>query len=88
MSNLGIDWPQEDGKICFAILGKEGDKKEIWDKSDPDQVESARRTWNYLVGEKPYRAFKVGTNRGKAVQIRDFDPDLERIIFSPRMVGG
>ena len=81
-------WPQEEGKIAFAIFGSAGDTKQIWDKNNVDEVANARRTWDDLVGKKKYLAFKVGKDGEKSDQIRKFDPDIEGMILVPPMQGG
>ena len=48
-----------EGMHYMAIMGREGDKKTLWSKDNPDEVEAARREFNFLVGEKKYAAFKV-----------------------------
>ena len=73
----------------MEIMGQEGDTKIIWDKSNPDEVENARRTFNELVGQKKFIAYRVEGKKGeKGEIIREFDPDAERLILSPPMVGG
>lgn len=73
----------------MAVMGQEGDTKHMWDKAKPAEVEAARALFNTLVKEKKYLAFKcVGKNGDKGDQIRDFDPDAERLIFVPPMQGG
>lgn len=76
------------GKGVMAIMGREGDSKHIWDKSKPDEVDAARVLFNSLVTEKRYLAFKVVKDGAKGEQVREFDPNEERYIFVPPMVGG
>lgn len=78
--------PPEYGAI--SVLDRNGDLKVIWDKSKPVEVEAARKTFNDLIG-KQYLAFDVKDAKGeKGEQIREFDPEVGRLIFSPVMVGG
>jgi len=78
-----------EGMHYMAIMGREGDKKTLWSKDNPDEVEAARREFNFLVGEKKYAAFKVEGKKGeKGEQIREFDPKIEAIIFVPALQGG
>ncbi len=73
----------------FEIMGKEGDTKSIWDKNNPDEVEAARKQFDFLVTQKKYAAFYVtGKDGEKGEQMRNFDPKAERIIFVPPMAGG
>jgi len=77
------------GKSAMAVMGKEGDTKYIWDRTKPDEVEVARTTFNTFVKTKKYLAFKVNAKGDKTgEQVKEFDPDEERYIFIPPMVGG
>jgi hypothetical protein len=72
----------------LAVINHEGDTKITWNKSNDTEVEAARRAFDYLK-EKGHSFFKMsasGEQRGD--RLRDFDPDAERIIAVPRMVGG
>ena len=76
-------------KSELAILHHTGDTKVMWSKDNPDEVEAARRQFEYLVNEKKYTAWRVtGKDGKKDEQIREFDPDAERIILSPPVQGG
>lgn len=72
----------------MAIMNEDGDKKTVWDRTRPVEVEAARREFDYL-RVNGYLAFKVeGSDGRKGEVLHEFDPKAERIIFSPRMVGG
>lgn len=74
-------------KVLDKVLG---DKKVTWDKGKQDEVDVARREFDYLVKEKGYAAYKVD-RKGKKVEneiIRTFDPTLEEVILIPQKVGG
>lgn len=72
----------------MRILGPEGDKKEIWDPSNEDEVESARATFNRLT-KKGYKAFEVGAGGKKSSrEITEFDPDLGKMILVQPVAGG
>jgi len=72
----------------IVILDKSGDTKIIWDSEKPVEVENAKETFNRFK-KKGYLAFKVVGKEGtKSEQLREFDSDAERIIFSPPIVGG
>ena len=65
-----------------------GDTKIMWDSDKEEEVETARSTFEKLVG-KGYAAFKVKNEKGdKGEQIRKFDPCLERMILIPQLRGG
>lgn len=73
----------------LEIMGVEGDTKVLWDKNNPEEVESAKRQFDFLVKQKKYAAFHVEGDKGdKGAQMREFDPKAERIIFVPPMAGG
>lgn len=73
----------------MEILDHTGDTKVIWDKDNPDEVEAARAQFDKLVGSKRFAAFEVKGEKGdKGKQIRAFDPNAERMILVPPMVGG
>lgn len=74
---------------AMAVMSQKGDTKYIWDKANADEVEGARRTFDYFVKDKKHLAFKVkGKDGTKGEQVREFDPNEERYIFVPQMVGG
>ncbi len=75
-----------DGEI--ATMGVEGDVKTIWDRSKPEEVENAKRTFDDL-RKKGYCAFRVtGKDGEKGEQMTEFDPTAERMIMVPQMRGG
>jgi hypothetical protein len=76
------------GTGVFAVMGKEGDTKYIWDRTKPAEVDVARTTFNTFVKDKKYLAFKVVADGAKGEQVREFDPNEERYIFVPAMAGG
>lgn len=80
------DVPKNHG--VMAVMGREGDTKYIWDKTKPDEVEVAKATFNKFVKDKKYLAFKVVGDGGQGSQVKEFDPNEERYIFVPPMVGG
>jgi hypothetical protein len=70
-----------------------GDLKVIWDADNDDEVAAARKTFEEMTnptskGGKGFLAFAVGRRGAKAEQIREFDPDAEKLILSPAMAGG
>ena len=77
------------GTSFFAVMGREGDTKYMWDKNVPEEVEAAKSQFNHFVKKLKYLAFKVVGNDGtKGDQVKEFDPNHERSIFAPVMVGG
>jgi hypothetical protein len=72
----------------MAVLDHTGDTKITWDADSKDEVDAARATFDKLK-KKGYLAYRVvGRDETKGEVIREFDPDAERIILSPPMVGG
>ena len=72
----------------LSVLNREGDTKIIWDSNNDDEVEAARKTFDGLK-KKGFMAYKaIGKDGRKGDIIKDFDPEAERIIMVPRMVGG
>jgi hypothetical protein len=69
-------------------MGRKGDTRIIWNPRDDDEVASARSTFNELVNEKHFLAFKVQRGGGKGEQIKEFDPAAEKLIIAPPMAGG
>lgn len=72
----------------MAVMGRSGDTKVIWDADNETEVENARRTFKELTG-KGFAAWSVkGRNGDKDHRITEFDPEAERVILVPPMVGG
>lgn len=77
-----------DGKHWMAIMDETGDTKIMWSRDNQDEVDVARRTFNDMK-KKGYTAFRVTGKDGVAgEQMRDFDPEAERIIFTKPQAGG
>lgn len=72
----------------LRLLGAAGDTRVIWNPRDQDEVANAERTFNELVGDKRFRAFKVNEAGDKGEMINEFDPDAEKLIIAPPMAGG
>ncbi len=80
------DLPEGHGE--FAIMGVEGDTKIMWDKSKPAEVKNAEESFKRL-RKDGYLAYKVVGDKGdKGDMLTEFDPNAERIVFSPPMQGG
>lgn len=71
----------------MAVMGKDGDTKITWDRTRPVEVEEARRTFNSY-RDKGYVAYKLDSMGDKGEVIRNFDPEAQRVVFAPAMVGG
>jgi len=69
-------------------LNEEGDTKIIWDANDPASVATAKAAFDKAKreGMLAYRA--EGEKGRRGTQIREFDPDAERIILVKPQAGG
>ncbi len=73
----------------LRLLDKQaGDLKIIWDSEKPDEVEAVRKQFDELK-KKGYMAWNV-TNKGRKGdnEIKEFDPDIEKIIMTPAVTKG
>jgi hypothetical protein len=69
-------------------LDRTGDTRVMWDKGNADEVATARKTFQDLT-RKGYMAYRATGKRGdQGEQIREFDPDAERIILVKPLQGG
>lgn len=64
-----------------------GDTKLIWDGGNQDEVDAARETFKRLKG-KGYAAYAVKKDGEKGKVVTEFDPEAEKIIMAPAVVGG
>jgi hypothetical protein len=87
LSVLGVMRDPTPRDKVFVTMDHSGDKKEIWDPDNRDEVDAARETYNRLV-KKGYLAFKVKRDAEKGSQIHEFDPDAGKMILCPPVVGG
>ncbi len=71
----------------MAIIGTEGDVKQMWDSENPEEVAVAKAAFDKLT-KKGYKAFSVKKDGEKGKQIDEFDPDAEKIVMTPAMKGG
>lgn len=71
----------------LSILDRTGDTKIIWDSAQEAEVDAARATFDDLK-RKGYLAYTVNKKGDKGEVIKKFDPDAEKIIMSPALVGG
>lgn len=79
----------KDGKGEMAEMNKTGDTKTIWDSKNADEVEAARKQFEYFTKEKKYSAFAVAKSGEKTGEpLKAFDPNLEKIIFVKPLAGG
>lgn len=77
----------------MAVIDESGDDRIQWDPKDPEQVGKARQRFEdltkpYSQGGKGYMAYRVNKRGGEGEVITAFDPNAERIILRPQMIGG
>jgi len=65
---------------------KKGDIKLIWDSENDDEVELAKKQFKEAL-KKDFTAYAVKGRGIKGEKIKEFDPDIERIIMIPPVVG-
>jgi len=83
-----LDTPLLPTQGMLRCIDENGDTKIIWDRGNRDEVEAARETFNRLK-KKGYLAYEVkGKEGNKGDVIDEFNPEAERLIMAPRMVGG
>lgn len=71
----------------MEIMDRTGDTKVIWDRSNEDEVENARRTFKDLK-KKGYIAYAVKADGDKGKVVSEFDPEAEKLILTPALRGG
>ena len=72
----------------MAVMDRRaGDLKVIWDPSNEDEVQAARKQFDGLT-KKGFMAYTVAAGGKKGTQIRAFDRNAEKIILAPALRGG
>jgi len=72
----------------MAIMGREGDTKIIWSKTTPVEVDVAKMAFDKLKKDG-YSAYSVSDNGDKKGDpVKDFDPNMERLVMVPPMQAG
>lgn len=71
----------------LAIMDKTGDTKIIWDPRNEVEVEVARETFKKLKN-KGYLIYSVAKGGEKGAAMNTFDPNAEKLIAVPNIVGG
>jgi hypothetical protein len=64
-----------------------GDTRVEWDKDNADEVEIARKAFN-AAKKKGRLVYKTRADGSRAEVLHEFDPNAERIVTSPPLVGG
>ena len=72
----------------LRIMDKDaGDLKVIWNKDNVDEVEAAESQFDSLI-TKGFSAYKVDKKGEPGKMVTKFDPDAEKIIMVPKIMGG
>jgi len=67
---------------------RQGDHRIMWDRGNADEVAAARKAFRDLTG-KGFLAYRAEGKRGdQGEQIREFEPEAERIILVRPVQGG
>lgn len=74
-------------KSVLAVMDGSGDSKFMWDPKNEVEVAAAKAQFDALK-KKGYIAFTVDKKGEKGEIIREFDPELEKIIMTPPLAGG
>lgn len=85
-ANVVDEVPPNHGVL--SILDRTGDTKIMWDRNNPDDVATARRTFDEMVTGKRFRAFSVTASGGTGTMVSAFDPNAEKLILAAPLVGG
>jgi hypothetical protein len=73
----------------LSVLDKSGDTTVTWDPLNATEVKVAEQKFNQLVVHQGYAAYELPTEKGNpGVIIREFNPQAERILLTPRQAGG
>lgn len=72
----------------MRILKPQGDLKVMWDAKKENEVKAARDQFERLTRDGKYKAYSVKKEGEKDQQINKFDPDAEKIILAPAIMGG
>lgn len=70
----------------MTVDAPEGTKTYSWN-GEPEARAEAKKEFEERMATGAYLAYSV-ESPGKASQIKDFDPEVENIVLSPRLVGG
>jgi len=69
------------------VLDETGDTRIEWNPSDKDEVEMARKAFK-AAQDKKMLIYKTRRDGSRGEQMREFDPNAERIVATRQTVGG
>jgi len=77
------------GKFDGVIetMNSSGDFKIMWDRNNPGEVTAAKAAFDQAIAAKS-AVFAVKTKGGKGDKVKEFDPNAERLMVVPQLVGG
>jgi hypothetical protein len=71
----------------LEVLNSSGDMKIMWDRNNPGEVTAAKAAFDQAIKAKS-AVFAVKTKGGQGDKVKEFDPNLERLMVVPQLVGG
>ena len=71
----------------MATMSRAGDIRVMWNPDVPVEVAAAKKAFDEAI-KKGHLAFAVKKSGDKGTQVREFDPEAEKIILAPPMRGG
>jgi hypothetical protein len=71
----------------MVVLDQTGDTRHYWDRGNEVEVKEMKKLFKRMT-DKGYQAWSVTQKGDQDRKIREFDPEAEKIIFSPALVGG
>jgi hypothetical protein len=77
----------EESDGVMVVLDRSGDTRHTWDRNNADDVATMSALFDKLTGEGK-QAWSVTRKGNKDQRITEFDPEAEKIIFAPALVGG
>lgn len=72
----------------MQVMDQTGHTEVTWDSDSADEVRIARETFNTMVKDKKYNAFRVRKGGGQGERISEFDASAEKMLLIPHLVGG
>lgn len=71
----------------LEVLNSSGDLKIMWDRNNPGEVTAAKAAFDQAIAAKS-AVFAVKVKGDKGDKVKEFNPDLERLLVVPQLVGG
>ena len=76
-------------QVMKILTKRDGDREVTWDKGKEQEVKDAQASFDNHVKKQGYKAYAIDPSTGgKGQEIKEFDPNLEKIILVPQMRGG